>query len=153
MIADTNISLADLRSDHATAEAEAEKYEEQARLARERSARLASMIQNLEEWAEERQKRATPPNPQGVDERSESSAKVEHRAPTAGELAVRILERVGHPLPTRELAELMAEAGYRSGSKKPLWDAVYGVLTGALKVKGARLVKIGTNWGLREWKR
>jgi hypothetical protein len=153
MLTNDTISIADLRSDHAAAEAEAATYDEQARLARERCTRLASMIQSLEEWAEERQKRTPPPKPQVVvkPQQQTPGAGAAYRAPTAGEVAVRVLEEAGHPLPTRELARRIAAAGYQTNSKKPLKDAIYGTLVGALKVKGARLIRIGTEWGIREW--
>lgn len=141
---DTTISIADLRVDQANAEAEAAMLEERAKQARDRSARLAGMIQSLEEWAAERQERIAAPK--APPEEVQVS-----REPTSGEMAVRVLEAAGHTLTTRELADGMFAAGYRTTSQKKPVDAVYGVLTGAVKVREARLVKVGTKWGLREW--
>jgi hypothetical protein len=143
---DTANILADLRNDHAKAEAEAVELEEKARAARERCTWLAETIHRLEEWTTERQKTAPPHST-----RVEAAAEVAPRPLTSWALAAEILKEEGHPLSTRSLSEKMAAAGYTTTSHKPLVDAVYGTLTGALKVKDARLVKIGTEWGLREW--
>ena len=147
------ISLAELQADHDASEAETSILEEQTRISRERTERLAGMIRDLAAWTEEREKRGTVSKAQAeLRPAPIATSSIVHRDPTAGEFAVRVLETAGKPLTTRELSEGMAALGYKTTSTKTLWEAVYGTLTGSLRVKGSRLVKFGANWGLREWK-
>ncbi|MES1240263.1 MAG: HTH domain-containing protein [Acidobacteriota bacterium] len=146
-----SISLTDLRSDLAQAEAEVGRAEEAARLAVQRRDELVDLVARVERYVKEREQ-AQPKLQPVLPLRPVPTRKPAHRELTVAERVIEILEGQDRFMTTRELVTELEKRGYRPKSaKKRPYDAVYGSLHGALKIRGTRLVNKDAKWGLSEW--